>query len=83
MGVQTLPIGVFGSLPPGALGLFLGQNITIIKGLHIYPGVIDNDYAGEIRIMAASPHGIITVPTNRRIAQLVFSSLASATFQMC
>jgi hypothetical protein len=42
------------------------------------PGVIDDDYVGEIKTMAASPHGIITVPANKRIVQL-----ASATFQIC
>jgi dUTPase len=53
--LQTLPTGVFGPLPPGAWGLLLGQSSIIIKGLQIYPGVIESDYAGKIKIMAASP----------------------------
>ena len=48
---------------------------SIVKGLQIYPGVINNDYEGEIKIIAASPHGVITVPTNQRIAQLVLNLL--------
>ena len=31
----------------------------------------DNDYEGEIKIMAASPHGIITVLANQIISQLI------------
>jgi deoxycytidine triphosphate deaminase len=58
MGVQTLPTGVFGPLPADAWGFLFGQSSSIVKGLHIYPGVRDNDYEGEIKIMAAFPHGI-------------------------
>jgi dUTPase len=55
IGVQTLPTGFLGPLSPGTWGLLLGQSSSIMKGLQIFSGVIDNDYAGEIRIMAASP----------------------------
>ena len=75
MGVQTLPTGVFGPLPAETCGFSLGQSSSIVKGLQIYPGVIDNDYEGEIKIIAASPHGVITVPANQRIAQLVLIPL--------
>jgi dUTPase len=75
MGVQTLPTGVFGPLPTETCGFLLGQNSSTVKGLQIFPGVIDNDYEGEIKIMAASPHGIITVPANQRIAQLILVPL--------
>jgi dUTPase len=71
MGVQTPPTGVFGSVPVETCGFLLGQSSSIVKDLHIYPAVINNDYEGEIKIIAASPHGVITVPTNQRIAQLV------------
>ena len=75
MGVQTLPTGVFGPLPAETWRFLLGQRSTFVKGLKIYPGVIDNDYEGEIKIMAASPHGVITVPANQRIVQLVLVPL--------
>ena len=75
MGVQTLPTGVFGPLPAETCGFLLGRSSSIVKGLQIYPGVIDNNYEGEIKIMAASPHGVITVPTYQRIAQLVLAPL--------
>lgn len=41
--------------------------------MQIYPGVIDNDYEEEIKIMAASPHDITFA--NKRIAQLVLVPL--------
>jgi dUTPase len=63
MGVQTLPTGVFGPLPAETWRFLLGQRSTFVKGLKIYPGVIDNDYEGEIKIMVASPHGELYVLT--------------------
>ena len=75
MGVQTLPTGVFGPLPVGTCGFLLGRSSSIVEGLQIYPGVISNDYEGEIQFMAASPHGVITVPAHHRIAQLVLAPL--------
>ena len=75
MGVQTLPTGVFGPLPVETRDFLLGRSSSIVKGLQIYPGVINNDYEGEIKIIAASPRCIITVPANQRIAQLVLIPL--------
>jgi dUTPase len=75
MGVQTLPTGGFGPLPAETSGFLLGQSSSAVKGLQIYPDVIDNNYEGEIKIMAASLHGIITVPVNQRIAQLILVPL--------
>jgi dUTPase len=75
MGVRILPTGVFGPLPAETCGFLLGRSGSIVKGLQIYPGVIDNDYEGEIKFMTASPHGVITVPAHQRIAQLVLAPL--------
>jgi dUTPase len=75
IGVQTLPTGVFGPLPVETCGFLLGRSCSIVKVLQIYPGVINNDYGGEIKIIAASPHGVITVPANQGIAQLVLIPL--------
>jgi hypothetical protein len=52
MDVQTLPTGVFGPLPVETCGFLLGRSSSIVKGLQIYPGVINNDYEGEIKIIA-------------------------------
>jgi hypothetical protein len=52
MGAQTLPTGVFGPLPVETCGFLLGRSSSIVKGLQIYPGVINNDYEGEIKIIA-------------------------------
>jgi dUTPase len=59
MDIQTLPTGAFGPLPTETCGFTLGQSSSIVKGLQIFPSVIDNDYEGEIKIMAASTHGIV------------------------
>ena len=81
MGVQTLPTGVFGPLPVETCGFLLGRSSSIVKGLQIYPGVINNDYEGEIKIIADSPHGVITVPANQRIAQLTLIPLRQSPYR--
>ena len=75
MGVQTLPTGVFGPLPVETCGFLLGRSSSIVEGLQIYPGVISNDYEGEIKIIAACPRGAITIPANQKIAQLTLIPL--------
>lgn len=42
-----------------------------MKGILVQPGVIDEDYPGDIKIMTPSPAGISVVQSGRRIAQLL------------
>lgn len=71
MGIQLLNTDVYGPLPSQTWGLLLGRSSITIKGLTIYPGVIDSDYTGEIKIMASARDKIIDLPTGTRIAQLL------------
>lgn len=73
--MQTLPTGVYGPLPPGTMGLLLGRSSSTMKGLLVAPGVIDQDYTGEIKVMAHAPHSIAIVNKGQRIAQLVLLPL--------
>jgi deoxycytidine triphosphate deaminase len=70
IGIHTLPTGVFGPLPEETWGFLLGRSSSIVEGLQVYSGIIDNDYEGEIKIMAVSPHVIITVPANQKLLNL-------------
>ncbi|KAF6270535.1 hypothetical protein mRhiFer1_009672 [Rhinolophus ferrumequinum] len=71
MGMQVLPTGVFGPLPPKTVGLLLGRSSSIMKGIHVSPGIIDEDFTGEIKIMVHSPLNISAIPAGTRIAQLI------------
>ena len=75
MGPQTLNTGIYGPLPPNTFGLLLGRSSVTMRGLQVLPGVIDNDYEGEIKIMARAIDSIITVPQGVRIAQLILLPL--------
>ena len=75
MGAQAIPTGIFGPPPPSTFGLILGCGSTIIEGLQIVPGVIDNDYTGEVIIMASSVSGLVSIKQGQRIAQLVLLPL--------
>lgn len=52
MGPQAVPSGLWGSIPPGTVGLILGRSSMTMKGFQVLPGVIDEDYIGEIKVMA-------------------------------
>lgn len=71
MGVQALPTGVYGPLPERTMGLVLGCSSTLLKGIHILPGVIDADYKGEIKILTTVEWEVLVIPQGDRIAQLV------------
>lgn len=79
MGVQALLTGVFGPLPKETFGLIVGRSSNTMDGLLVYPGVIDNDYTGEIKVMVSSPKNINTVPSGQRFAQLLLLPLISTT----
>jgi hypothetical protein len=43
------------------VGLILGKKYYAIRGLQVYPAVIDEDYTGKIKIMAQAPGAFVTV----------------------
>lgn len=71
MGIQALPTGVHGPLPPGTVGLLLGRSSTILRGIQVHPGVIDQDSEGEIKIMTSVGSGVVAIPAGEGIAQLL------------
>ena len=46
-----------------------------MKGLHVFPEVIDQDYKGETKIMATATKEIITINAGQRVAQLLLLPL--------
>lgn len=58
-------------MPPGTWGLLLSRSSWVLKGLIIHPGVIDEDYTGEIKIMVSLTSGTLTLLPHVPIAQLV------------
>ena len=61
MGPQVLFPGVFGLLKEGGLGLILGISSSTMQGQQVFPGVIDHDYKGEMKIMATAHEDIVTI----------------------
>lgn len=72
MGVQAIPTGGLGPLPPQTMGLVVGRSSTTIKGIKIAPGIIDKDYTGEIKVLTHSPGGVAVIEKGQRLAQLLF-----------
>jgi len=75
MGSQILPTGIFGPLPQGTFGLILCRASSTIQSLTISPGVIDNNYTGEIELMATAYQGPITISSGQWIALLILLPL--------
>ena len=69
--IYIVGTAIFGPLPDGMLGLIIGQSSATTQGIIVYPGVIDSDYQGEIKIMLASMQIPCTIPANTKIAQLI------------
>jgi len=63
------PTGVFGPPPPNMFFLILGCASSTIKGLIVHPSLVDNDFIGEIKILASSSSGSILLPQGQRVAQ--------------
>ncbi|NXM09842.1 DUT nucleotidohydrolase, partial [Tyrannus savana] len=81
---QTISTGVQGPLiinnkTMGAL--LVGRSSLSLAGLFVLPGVIDADYAGEIKIMAYTPFPPIKIEQGQRIAQLI--PLPQFTSKLC
>jgi dUTPase len=71
LGEQIIPMGVYGPLPQDTVGLILGKSSATIRGLQVYPGVINEDYTEEIKIMTQAPDVFVAVSLEIKIAQLV------------
>ena len=71
---KLIPTGVSLQFPPGIFGMIFGRSSTAIKKkLLVVPGVIDNDYTGELMVAVTSldEHYVVKVKDGSRIAQLV------------
>lgn len=71
MGCQPVPSDFYGPLPKNSVGLVLGRSSATLKGLVVHPGVIDQDFEGQVQILCSSPRGISSISPGDRIAQLL------------
>lgn len=65
-------------MPPVTFGLILGRGSSALAGLHVVPGVVDNDYTGTITLAVSAPSGPVSIQQGQRIAQLVLLPLNSS-----
>lgn len=68
-GVQVLSTGVFGPPPQGTNFFILGRASATLGGLTIHPSLVDNDYTGEIKILANATRGPVSISKGQRLAQ--------------
>lgn len=68
---KIIDTGIWGPLPQGSMGLILGRSNWTLRGLIIHPGVIDEDYTGEIKLMASLKEGVLSLQPKIPVAQLV------------
>lgn len=71
MGCQPIETDFKGPLPKNTVGLLLGRSSSTLKGLVVHPGVIDQDYTGQVKAMCSSPRGIYAISPGDRVAQLL------------
>jgi dUTP diphosphatase len=84
-GRALVPTGVSVAIPPGYEGqVRMRSGLAHDKGLALLnaPGTVDSDYRGELRIIIANLGAEpVTLHRGDRIAQIVFSPVARATFE--
>jgi dUTPase len=71
MGTQAVPTGIYGPLPAGSVGLLLGRGGMTMKGLHVFPGVIDSNFQGEIKVVACTLSSIVTLTPEQKLVELI------------
>jgi dUTPase len=71
MGTRAIPTGIYGPLPVGSVGLLLGRGGMTMKGLHVFPGVIDSNFQGEIKVMACTLSTIVTLTPEQNLVELI------------
>jgi hypothetical protein len=57
--------------------LILGRASTTLQGVQVFPGIVDNDFTGEIQILATAINGVAAIPAGTRLAQLLLLPLHS------
>ncbi|MDX1814994.1 MAG: dUTP diphosphatase, partial [Thermodesulfobacteriota bacterium] len=85
LGRTLIPTGISAAIPPGVegqvrprSGLAIRNGITCLNS----PGTIDSDFRGEICVVLVNfGDGPFSVRRGDRIAQLVFTPVARATWQ--
>lgn len=55
--------------PPHTYFLILGRASATLQGINVLPSLVDNDYTGEIKILASCPKGVLVIHKGQRIAQ--------------
>uniref|UniRef100_A0A8B9ENF0 dUTPase-like domain-containing protein n=1 Tax=Anser cygnoides TaxID=8845 RepID=A0A8B9ENF0_ANSCY len=69
--VHKIPLNVKGPIGNGCSALLLGRSSTTLTGLFVLPGIIDDDYNGQIQAMAWTPSPPLSMPKGTRIAKLI------------
>ena len=71
---RAVSLGLALRLPEGVCCLLMGRSGLAMRGLDVHMGLIDPDYAGEIKaIIANNGTEDVEIKKGERIAQLVFT----------
>jgi dUTPase len=71
MGVQPIPTDSKRPLPSESVGLILGQASLTLQDLIVHPGVIDQNYEGELQVLCSCSQGVFSISQGDRITQLI------------
>lgn len=74
--VHKIRTGIAVAIPQGTVGLIKDRSSMGSKGFHVYAGVIDCGYTGEISVMmTTNHHSSSQIKKGDKIAQLVVSPI--------
>jgi len=74
-GITRIPTGIMVEIPAGHVGLITARSSAAKSGILVVPGVIDEDYRGEVQIQAYAL-GSVYVSAGLSFAQLLVVPVA-------
>lgn len=74
-GITRIPAGIMVEIPAGHVGLITARSSTAKAGILVVPGIIDEDYRGEVQIQAYALDAV-RVSVGQSVAQLLVVPVA-------
>ena len=75
--------GLHVEIPQGHVGLIKDRSSVALDGLHVFAGVIDPSYRGELKVLMFNTNEIeYTIQVSRKIAQMVVVAYYDAAVEL-
>ena len=79
-GLNIIPLGISVEIPDNFYGRIADRSSMASRSLHIFAGVVDSDYRGEVKVIMFNFNQFpITIDKGSRVAQLIIEPYSNVT----